>query len=385
MQSQAAARKQPPGMPSVSSGATQFSDPRSFAQVHQKGISSSADVSHVPASTGQVQTNPSHQIMDRSVQMLREADRQSDSHGKHVNQMPSSTVVTTNQERDSMQGLKQQQQQQQPQLHFPQTSFSTYGGNGSSSHLYSGTNVNTSTLSLKPQPHDSQMRQISQHQSMGSAHLGGETHAVNVMGVSKLERQNSLNDPSRMQAGSLSHFASNPAIQHNTVPWQPPTNKDQNAGPLSSMSYVKPEPIDQATEQHKTPSSQGLPSVSAAQFEQGNALSGTLRDESFEKQPSRMGFPTSTGVPSSSASMAPPNSVSSSMAMQLDSNVPVIPSLSFFSAAYIIFRSPCVTSLYYLLLPCSKNLTCQIDYMRCGYFCWLCLVISLVHMIHKRE
>ncbi|GMN26191.1 hypothetical protein TIFTF001_043967 [Ficus carica] len=51
--------------PSVNSGPSQFSDPRSFAQVHQKGTSSSADVSHVPSSAGQVQTKPS----------------QSDSHG----------------------------------------------------------------------------------------------------------------------------------------------------------------------------------------------------------------------------------------------------------------------------------------------------------------
>ncbi|PON91092.1 Histone-fold protein [Trema orientale] len=322
LQPQASARKQPPGMPSVNSGATQFTDPRSFAQVHQKSTSSSADVSHIPASTGQMLTNPSHQIMEKNVQMLREADRQLDSHGKHVNQLPSSTVVTTNQERDPMQGLNKQQQQH---LHFPQASFSSYGGNGSSSHLYSGTNVNTSTLALKPQLHDSQMRQISQHQSMGSAQLGGETHGVNVLGVPKLERQNSISDPSRMHGGSLSHFVGNSTIQQNPVPWQPPTNKDQNAGPLSSMSYVKPEPVEQATElQHKTPSSsQGLPSVSAAQFEQGNTLSGTLRDDSLEKQPSRMGYPTSAGIVHSATTMAPPNSLSSTMTMQPDPIVPL--------------------------------------------------------------
>ncbi|XP_062083850.1 transcription initiation factor TFIID subunit 4b isoform X2 [Humulus lupulus] len=327
-QSQASVRKQPQGVPSVNTGATQFTDPRSFAQVHQKGTSSSADVSHIPASRGQLQTNPSHQIMDKSVQMLREGDRQSDFHGKLANQMPLSTVVTTNQERDSMQhGFKRQQQQhQQQQLHFPQTSFSSYGNNGSRSHLFSGTNANTSTLSVKSQPHDSQMRQISQHQSMGSAQSGGETHGVNVMGVSKLERQNVMNDPSRMHGGSLSHFANNSTIQQNLVPWQPPTNKDQSAGPLSSMSYVKPEPVEQAIElQHKTASSsQGSPSVSAAQFEQRNTFSGTLRDESLEKQPSRMGFPTSAGVvPSLSTSMAPPHSLSSSMPMQPDPSVPL--------------------------------------------------------------
>ncbi|KAF4375031.1 hypothetical protein G4B88_004782 [Cannabis sativa] len=305
LQPQASMRKQTQGMPSINTGTTHFTDPRSFAQVHQKGAGSSADVSHIPASMGQLQTNPSHQIMDKNVQMLREADRQSDSHGKLVNQMPLSTVVTPNQERDSMQhgfNRQQQLQHQQQQLHFPQTSFSSFGNTGSRSHLFSGTSANTSTLSVKSQPHDLQMRQISQHQGMGlgSAQSGGETHGANVLGVSKLG-----------QNPSLSHFANN------------------------SMSYVKPEPVEQAIElQRKTPSSsQASPSVSAAKFEQGNTFSGTLKDESLEKQPSRMGFPTSAGVvPSSSTSMAPPHSLSSSMAMQPDPSVPVIPSLSLISA-----------------------------------------------------
>ncbi|XP_024017042.1 transcription initiation factor TFIID subunit 4b [Morus notabilis] len=319
LQSQAAMRKQPPGMQSVSSGPSQFTDPRSFAQVHQKGTSTSADVSHVPSSVGQVQTNPS----------------QSASHGLQASQMPSSGAGATNQERDSMQGLNKQQQQQQ--LHFPQTSFGMYGGNSGNIHLYSGTNVNTSTLPLKLQPHDTQIRPIPQHQSVGSAQLGGETQGSNMLGLPKLEKQNSINDPSRMHIGSLSHFASNSANQQKPAPWQPSTNKDQTAGPLSSTSYIKPEPVDQAIElQHKPspPNSQGLPSVSAVQIEHGNMSSGTSKDESTEKHHSRMGFPTSASivpssstsiVPSSSTSMAPHNTISSNMSMQLGPNIPLGP------------------------------------------------------------
>lgn len=295
-------------MPSANSGPSQFTDPRSFAQVHQKGASSSADVSHVPSSAGQVQTKPS----------------ELDSHGMHASQRPSAT----NQEGVSMQGLNKQQQQQQ--LHFPQTSFGT--------HLYSGTNVNTSTLPLKLQPHDSHIRQISQHQNMGAVQMGGETQGTNVLALPKLETQN-FSDSSRIQIGSLSHFASS-GNQQKPAPWQQSTNKDQNASPLSTMSYVKSEPADQAIElQHKPPpsNSQGLPSVSSVQIEHGNISSGALRDESLEKQHSRMGFPTSASmVPSSSTSMAPPNTISSSMPMQLDPNIPVIPSPLSFYAAYAI-------------------------------------------------
>ncbi|RVW40413.1 hypothetical protein CK203_090056 [Vitis vinifera] len=53
-----------------------------------------------------------------------------------------------------------------------------------------------------------------------------------------------------------------------------------------------------------------------AYVEKGNAIPGILKDESLEKQASRIGF-------SSSMSMLPPNSVSSSMGTHLDPNVTV--------------------------------------------------------------
>lgn len=320
-------------MPTVTAGATQFTDPRSFAHLHQKVANSPTEVSQNPASAVQVQTDPSHPVLENNVQISRETDRQSDSRGMQVNQMPSSSVVAANQERERssgpMQGLNKQQQRH---LHYPQTSFPMYGGNGGNYHPYSGTNVNTSTLSIKPQlPHDSQLRQIPQHQNMSLAQVGGEVQASNIMSVPKLERQNSLSDPSRTHGGSLSHFANNSILQQNPANWQSSTNKEQNVGSLSSMAYVKHEPIDQATDQQQKPlltNPQGLLSVSATQVEQGNASPGTSKDESLEKQPSRMGFSNSANVvPSSSA--GPPNSVSSSMTMQLDSNVPVISSSLF--------------------------------------------------------
>ncbi|KAL5542641.1 hypothetical protein UlMin_010351, partial [Ulmus minor] len=304
VQSKASARQQPSGMPSVS-------NPHSFTQFHHKGASSSADVSHIPSSTAQVKTDPNHQIIPKNVQILRKADCQLNSHGMQASQMTSTN----------------QKQQYQQQLQFPQTSFNTYGGNSGNYHLYSGTNVDASAISLKLQ--DSQMRPISQHHSMGSTLLRRETQGVNILNVPKLERQNSIGGHNRMPGGSLSHFANKPTMQHIPVPRQSSAIKEQNAGTLLPMSCVKPEPIDQASElQPKTTSSnsQGLPSLSAMQIEQGNARSGTAKDESLVNQPPRIGFSTSkSGVSSLSTIMAPSNSVSSSITMQLDNNVPLGP------------------------------------------------------------
>lgn len=368
--SQSSVRQQSPGM-STGAGATQFSDPRSFTQLHQKGANSPADVSQISSSAVQVQTDSSHPVMDSKVQISREADRQSNSHGMQVTQMSSNAVASTQDRERSgpMQGLNKQQQQQ---LHYPQPSFSMYGGNAGNYHPYSGTNVNASTLSLKPQPHDSQMRQIHQHQNMSSAQVGGETHSVKVMTVPKLESQNSMSDPSRMQGGSLSHYTNNPPMQHNPVPWQSSTNKDQNAvGSLSSTPYVKQEPNDQGTDQQQKPplsNSQGLPSVSAAQAETGNASPGTSKDESLEKQPSRVGFSTITNVaPSSSASMAPSNSVASSTTMQLDSNVQVFsnPSSVFFVYSIVNFKS---IILLFCISCCELLMHTFLMFLRCRYF-----------------
>ncbi|KAL4620359.1 hypothetical protein ACB092_06G148600 [Castanea dentata] len=195
LQSQVSARQHPQRMPSVNASSTQFSDPHSFAQLHQKGTISSADPSHIPSSV----VNSSYPAIENNAQKSREVNRQSDSHGVPVSQMTSSNVNTVNQERERSsipaQGLNKQQQH----LHFPPI----YGGSGGNYHPNSVSNVNTSTSSVKPQPHDAQMRQISQHQNMSSTQLGGTTQA---MSMPKFERPNSVNDPKRVQGGSLSHF-----------------------------------------------------------------------------------------------------------------------------------------------------------------------------------
>jgi len=176
LQSQASARQHPQRMPSVSASSTQFSDPHSFAQLHQKGTNSSADPSHI--AVGQMPADSSYPTIENDAQKTREVNRQSDSHGVQVSQVSSSSESTVNQEREqssiTIQGLNKQQQQH---LHFPPI----YGSTGGNYHAYSGTNVNTSTSSVKPQPHDTQLRQISQHQNLSSTQLGGTTQGMNMM------------------------------------------------------------------------------------------------------------------------------------------------------------------------------------------------------------
>lgn len=270
-----------------------------FAQLHQKGQSSSAEPSRFISSAEQVKAGSSYQAVENSTQTSRELERQSDSHGLQVTQMNSSILNKTNQDRDHSTTPIQGFNKQQHNMNFPTTSFPMYGSPGGSYHPYSGANVNASISSLKPQGHESQMRQVPLHQSMGSTQLGGSTQAMNMMSVPKFERQNAISDSMTVQGGSFSHL--------------------KNNSTLSSMSYVKQEPVDQASEQqHKAQLStpQGLSSISALKVEQGNSIAGALMEEFTEKQSSRMSVP-------SSMTMVASNSVSSSMTTQLDPNVSV--------------------------------------------------------------
>lgn len=311
-QSQASARQQQLRMPSASAAASQFGDTQSFAQVNQKS-NSPADPILGPASSVRVQVGSSYPIKENSAKKSLELEHQSGSHGIHGSQISSSTSSTVNQERERssvVQGLNKQQQQH---LHFPQTSFSMYGSGSSNYHPYSGTNVNTPGSSLKPHPHDSPMRQITHHQSMGSTPSGGVSQPMNIMNVPKFEKQNNMNDPGKVQGGSISQFTSNSTLQQSSVPWQASANKEQGSGPLASIAYVKPEPIDQGTDQPQKLHSSTPQGFSVAQAEPGSTVPGTLKDDAFEKQSPRVGFSASTSI-------IPSNSVSPSTTMQLDSN-----------------------------------------------------------------
>ncbi|GMI83144.1 TBP-associated factor 4B, TBP-associated factor 4 [Hibiscus trionum] len=267
-QSHTGARPTALRMPSVG-GVTQFAGPHSLAQLHQKGPNSPANSTHTPSPAVPMQTNSSY--LSGSTTVIQERGRSS---------IPA-------------QGINKQQQQH---LNFPQNSFGMYGNNNY--HTYSGPNVNTSGSTPKPQPHDSQTRQIAHHQGMGSNPVGGTTQAMNMTSGPKLERQNSGSDPNRFQGASLSHFSGG------SVPWKASPSKELNPGPLSSATYVKQEFVDQGTDQHR-PHLFPTQGVSTTLVEQGSAVITTPRDEPGDKQSSRV-------------SLATP-----SITTQMDSNVPL--------------------------------------------------------------
>ncbi|KAI3758807.1 hypothetical protein L6452_06379 [Arctium lappa] len=254
--------------------------------------------SYVPSSSAHQSPDSSSLPMDSNAQKSRLLEHQSDSHGIQASHM-SSNINVIKQDREQpfpLQGLGKQQQQQQQHMHFPQSSFPTYGNTGGSYHPGSSANMNMSSQSFKQQSHDLQMRQGPVHPSMGASQVGISTQAMNPMSLP--ERQNAFNDMKRMHGGGLTHFASNSGLQQNSGHWQPSMHKDQSL--LSSMAYVKPEPVDQMNEQqHKSQLStpQGASSFSPGQHEQGSAISGPSKDETFEMLSSRPNFSTSMSKP----------------------------------------------------------------------------------------
>ncbi|KAJ6391226.1 hypothetical protein OIU77_025254 [Salix suchowensis] len=283
--------------------AAQFPDPHHF-MLHPRG-SIPSEPSHNPPPAVQLQTDSS--IV--SSQKSKMVERQPDSLGMQASQLHSSDASIVNQERERSSISMQGQNKQQQHVHFPPTSFSMYGSSGGNYNPYSGAKVNTSGPNVKPQPHDQQTRPISHHQNTGVTQVGGATHSM--ISTPKFERQNSTNDPSRVHSATVSHYTNKPAVQQSSVPWQAPPNREQGPAPFSSANHVKPGSLEQAGEQQNKPqllSPQVLPPSSV---EQGTAISGNFKDQSLDKQSSKVIFSTSAG-------MVPPNSVSPSIATQLD-------------------------------------------------------------------
>ncbi|KVH89230.1 Histone-fold, partial [Cynara cardunculus var. scolymus] len=263
----------------MENASNQISNPAQLSAKHNIQKPSS----YVPPSSAHQSSDSSSLPMDSNAQKSRLLEHQSDSHGIQASHM-SSNINAIKQDREQpfpLQGLGKQQQQQQQHMHFPQSSFPTYGNTGGNYHPGSSANMNMSSQSFKQQSHDLQMRQGPVHPSMGASQA-----------MSLPERQNAFSDIKRMHGGGLTHFTSNSGH------WQPSMHKDQSL--LSSMAYVKPEPVDQMNDQqHKSQLSaqQGTSSFSPGQHEQGSAISGPSKDETFEMLSSRPNFSTSMSKP----------------------------------------------------------------------------------------
>ncbi|XP_054812383.1 transcription initiation factor TFIID subunit 4b-like [Prosopis cineraria] len=287
-------QQHPMRMPAVSSGATQFSDPHALAQLHHRSVNPPSNQSHINSSTVHVKNEPVYPTMDNSVKKSQELDVKIESQAVQPSQISSSSSNFASQESERsslhIQGLTKQQQQH---LHFS----SAHGSSGTNYNLYSGTS--SSSTSLKAPLHDSHLRQIP-HQNIAQNHLGGPTQGMNLIGMTKLDRQNSINDPKRLQGVSAPPFVSSAGSQQTPNAWQP--------------SNVKKEPTDLSAEQqqrHHLSKLHGISSVGTGQIEQGNGNQGTSKDE-FSR-----GLPACTNMPpTTTSSLLHSNSGTPSMIAQ---------------------------------------------------------------------
>ncbi|XP_022937987.1 transcription initiation factor TFIID subunit 4b-like [Cucurbita moschata] len=283
-------RQPSPRMPSMGPGAPNFSDSRPFAQLHQKGMNSPAVQSYIPSSASQGQSSSWYPAKDKNTKSLREVEQRSDG----VNQWTSSSSGTIQERKRSsvpVSGLEKQK------LHLQQKSFSMYGNSGNY-HPYTGSSINASSLSSKPQTHEGHVKQIPQQ-------------------APSLGRQVTINDFKRVQGGNVPHLHNNLTAQQ--VSWKSSISKEQNTGPLSSMSYIKQQSSGQVSEQNKPQLSnlQGLSSVSSMQVEHVKTTPGIGKD-ALAKQTSKMGFPINNVMPPTSSNAA--NFISSDASSLHDSN-----------------------------------------------------------------
>ncbi|KAJ6344790.1 hypothetical protein OIU76_006337 [Salix suchowensis] len=277
------------------------------------------------ASTNQSQSQPQagrqHNVPMPAVQLQTDSSIANSQKSKAVEWKPDSPVMQASQSHSSNASIANQErerslispqgQNKQQHVHFPPASFPMYGSSGSNYHPYSGTNVSTSGPSVKPQPLDPQTRQISHHQNMGVTQTGGPMH--NMISTPKFERLNSADDPGRVQSGSVSQYTNKSALQQNSAPWQAPPNREKSPAPFSSLKYVKPGLLEQAGEQQNKPQLLSPQVLSPSTVEQGNAISVNLKDQSLDKQSSKIVFST-----------MPPNSFPPSIATQMDPNDQVL-------------------------------------------------------------
>lgn len=274
--------------------------PHASVQQHMVSACGTQKLTESPSfSQSHPMSSTQHQ-KENSAQKSQQAEIQSNAQGLHVNHQSYTNIKTSSQERELSLVSQQSFNNQQHQTHLPSTSFSLYGSQVGSHnvHAYSGSSVSGTSTNMKTKNQEIRIRQVSHLQGMVSTQIG---------------TGQAMNPMSETQRGSLSHLTSHSTLQQNAVAWQSPLNKSG----LSSMDYVKQEPVDKmANQQHKP---QLLPAQSIASFGSGCTIQGfpapdTLKDEATEKQSARIDLLTSE-------STAGANAVSGSAEAQLDSSM----------------------------------------------------------------
>ncbi|XP_010939116.1 transcription initiation factor TFIID subunit 4b isoform X2 [Elaeis guineensis] len=313
-------------------GAQQFVESQSVPPLHltpssqnQKGPRSPPRQPYPPLSTVQMQADTSN--LASNIQKSREIENKSDAKG-YVTQNFPGNVNTMNAERDISMNSLQAVNKLQQHTQLPQTSFSMYGSTQSNfhGHPYPRPSISGATTSLKSQTQDSLMRQAPHTQGVVMTQLG-PTQPVNVMNMPKSEVQNVTNETKRLQSGSLTNHA---ASQHHPVAWQLSANKEQRSGAFPPMSYVKQEVADPPSEpphksQFTTPEGSSFGSLHS---NQGNQNLESSKEETLEKQSSKLGYATPASMMGNKAQVSNPmviqgdQTVQNQMQSQISSATP---------------------------------------------------------------
>ncbi|KAL5709418.1 hypothetical protein ACHQM5_020110 [Ranunculus cassubicifolius] len=252
----------------------QLKDSHPFSQLNQQGPRVPTDPPQVPITKIEIQSDSSFSNRESDSQK-REKDHQSDSQGMHSNQVSSSSMGASNQERvPAIQGLNKNQQQH---LHLPQqTSYPIYGSHMTNyhAHPYPGQSIGVSSSSLRPQLQDSQIRQVSLQQSMIPAQSGGMTQPTSSMNNQNNEIQNYGTEAKRLQGGSFPQMTSQSTMQQNSLAWQSSVGKDRKGTPIASLPYIKQEVLSQSQEQHTShiAASSSATSFNSGKIDPGNPV-----------------------------------------------------------------------------------------------------------------
>lgn len=210
------------------------------------------------------------------VSQKSQGDHRSDSHVMQSNQMVSSNLNPSIQERERFARLQGLTKQQQQHLHFSSASVPMYGTSAGNINHFTGV---TSTAA-KPQHQDPSVRQVSFNQNTIPA------QTVNVTATAKFDRARPVTDVSRIHIGSSGHMT---ASQQHSAVWPSGTTGDH------APSTVKQEPVDHGNEQQNKPQSIMAHGMSAADSKPGS-IPGASVENALDKEAGRVHFQASNSV-----------------------------------------------------------------------------------------
>ncbi|KAG0451145.1 hypothetical protein HPP92_026568 [Vanilla planifolia] len=248
--------------------------PNLYSLQNQKVQKSPLGQPQLSSSTFTRQTESTFPTAEASRQMSRELDGKA----THSGQTRSAGLGVVNQEREIAISPFQAANKQPQHTQMPQSSFPMYGvaPTNFQSHQFSRPSIGAQSTSHKLQGQDSQTRQALHAQGIAATQIGS-SQLMSMAHMRKYELQNTITESKRGYGGS---FAGHPLSQQNSVTLQTYSNKEQRSTAIPSISNVKPEVMDQASE------SAGMPKLTFPE----SSSHGIGNIEQNELQSSKVAF-----------------------------------------------------------------------------------------------